>query len=444
MMSVNPTNGTERQAGHKNHGPFGYSFPEDTPYEPAPASPLGPALLDDNESNMLDNFFTTINSNPFANDFWLTGPHNETNKSFAMPGFDWSAELPPTFEGSTTSLPQPSYSHRSVEQPLGIIPEHSSSNSDMIAAASMLYQNGVNGPELNTAFGSQPLSAYSNIEYPINKGNGKERQQNNYPPSRRPSTSARTHIPVGFHTTKMLFDTYKPISPEKQLSTKGRPLHWGSDSSFMDQGYVAPPDQPDEEQRTKDLLDKLECLEPQSSAANTRAPTPDRIANHHPVSWVDHGVVNHANDMREDYGDVIEDPSRPKKKKRLSIKEEDDEFSDGDDPQQRSKRSKGRRLSNDASRKSKASQSSKTPRENLSEEQKRSNHILSEQKRRNLIRQGFEDLCTLVPGLRGGGFSKSAMLTQAADWLEDTLRGNDILKAQLADMKSISGFIMPQ
>lgn len=89
-------------------------------------------------------------------------------------------------------------------------------------------------------------------------------------------------------------------------------------------------------------------------------------------------------------------------------------------------------------------QGSKQAKENLTEEQKRNNHILSEQKRRNLIRNGFDELCSLVPGLRGGGFSKSAMLTQAADWLEDTLRGNEILKGQLAEMKNINGFVMPR
>jgi hypothetical protein len=105
---------------------------------------------------------------------------------------------------------------------------------------------------------------------------------------------------------------------------------------------------------------------------------------------------------------------------------------------------KGRRSSSDTSRKTRVTPTSKAPRENLSEEQKRTNHILSEQKRRNLIRQGFDDLCSLVPGLRGGGFSKSAMLTQAADWLEDLLRGNELLQSQLADMKTINGLVMPR
>ena len=95
---------------------------------------------------------------------------------------------------------------------------------------------------------------------------------------------------------------------------------------------------------------------------------------------------------------------------------------------------RGRRASS-SSRKSSSKQST---RENLSEEQKRTNHILSEQKRRNLIRQGFEDLCSLVPSLRGGGFSKSAMLIQTADWLEEVVRGNEVLKGRLEVLKSSS------
>ncbi|KAL2850573.1 hypothetical protein BJY01DRAFT_209840 [Aspergillus pseudoustus] len=442
MMSINTTNGTEGHHGRNNGpAPFGYSFPEDTPYEPAPASPLGPALLDDNESHMLDSFFNTMGSAQLPSDFWFTGQQNDT-KSFGLSGFDWATELPPTFEGSTTSLPQSSF----PQKPLGILPDHSNPNSDIVAAASMLYQNGVHGPEINTTFGGQPLSAFSNIDYPLLKPNGKDRIQNGHSTPRRPSTSSRTHLPVGFHTNKMFFDVHEPISAEQQLSTKVRPLHWGSDSSFMDQGYVAPPDQPDEEQRTKELLGNLECLEPQSSAANTRAPTPDRIVNHHPAPWVGTGSVNHMNGLRREHVDNLEDQSHPKKKQRLLIKEEDDEISDDESSGHRSKRSKGsgRRLSNDTNRKSRASQSSKPARENLSEEQKRSNHILSEQKRRNLIRQGFEDLCTLVPGLKGGGFSKSAMLTQAADWLEEILRGNEILKSQLADLKGMNGLVMPR
>ncbi|EPE07771.1 bhlh family transcription factor [Ophiostoma piceae UAMH 11346] len=72
----------------------------------------------------------------------------------------------------------------------------------------------------------------------------------------------------------------------------------------------------------------------------------------------------------------------------------------------------------------------KPPRENLSEEQKRENHIKSEQKRRTLIKTGFEDLGILVPGLDGGSHSKSTMLMIAANYLEELLKGNKQLREE--------------
>ncbi|KAL4893079.1 hypothetical protein BDV59DRAFT_178377 [Aspergillus ambiguus] len=439
MQSSHTRNGRDSPAP----GPFGYSFlsPMDTPYEPAPQPPPGPALLDDNESNMLDNFFTTINTNPFSNEFYLPEQHSK-HLSSSLP---WSDELPPTFEGSTTSLSQPSIpSHKPG---MGFLPHNSGTNQDVFAAASMLYQNGMNGVELNSGFGHPQFPSFPNGDLAGSTGSD-PRDANPQTSSQQPDTSSPARLPIAYHTPEMLFDVRQPISPEQQATAKARPLHWGSDISFMDQGYVAPPDQPDEEQRTKELLGNLECLERQSSAANTRAPSPERMpGGHH--SWSESNLPGQSSDLRREYRDDMEDLSQPKKRQRTLIKEEEDD-SDGDSSRPRSRRSRGssytksRRLSNDGIRKSRIQQGPKPTRENLTEEQKRNNHILSEQKRRNLIRQGFDDLCSLVPGLRGGGFSKSAMLTQAADWLEELLRGNDVLKAQLSELKTMNGLVMPR
>lgn len=73
----------------------------------------------------------------------------------------------------------------------------------------------------------------------------------------------------------------------------------------------------------------------------------------------------------------------------------------------------------------------KAPRKKLTDEQKRFNHINSEQKRRTAIREGYEDLCELVPSLNGRSFSRSAMIIMAAEWLGQLLEGNKILAAQL-------------
>ncbi len=72
-------------------------------------------------------------------------------------------------------------------------------------------------------------------------------------------------------------------------------------------------------------------------------------------------------------------------------------------------------------------------RENLTEEQKRENHIKSEQKRRTHIRGGFEELCGLVPGIEGSGYSKSVMLGMVGDWLAELLKDVDALHEELEE-----------
>lgn len=73
-------------------------------------------------------------------------------------------------------------------------------------------------------------------------------------------------------------------------------------------------------------------------------------------------------------------------------------------------------------------------RENLTEDQKRENHINSEKKRRKVIQTGFENLAVMVPAIKGGNPSKSAMLEAAVAWLEELLDGNEALKAQLSQL----------
>ncbi|KXG50564.1 uncharacterized protein PGRI_070550 [Penicillium griseofulvum] len=398
----------------------------DTPFEQAPALPPGPSLLDDNESNMLDNFFTTMNANHFTNDFWMRQEHKP-----GVPSFDWSAELPPNFEGSTTSLSQPSFPQHGPGKTTGTMTTSNPTSSDIFAAASMLYHTGLNGSELGSTLAHQ---AFPGQSLPIH---GAQRNNSHTGHTARPNSSPpRADIPAGYHTSEMFFDVRDPIPVDQHPSRKARSLRWGSDASFMDQGYLRPPDQPDEEQRTNDMLDNLGCLEPQSSAANTRAPTPEYMPGAPPQQLPFRGSA------------VLDESLHPRKRQR-AMKEEVDEYSDDDDARPHSRKSRGsisrgRRVSTEIPRKPRLQPGSKAARENLTEEQKRTNHILSEQKRRNLIRQGFEDLCTLVPALRGGGFSKSAMLTGAADWLEDLLQGNDILQSQLRELKGINGLVMPR
>ncbi|EXL63504.1 hypothetical protein FOPG_20222, partial [Fusarium oxysporum f. sp. conglutinans race 2 54008] len=71
----------------------------------------------------------------------------------------------------------------------------------------------------------------------------------------------------------------------------------------------------------------------------------------------------------------------------------------------------------------------------LTDREKKENHIQGEKKRRALIQQGFEELRQLVPELRTDKYSKSTTLFIAADWLEDIIRGNRELRAQITILK---------
>jgi hypothetical protein len=71
--------------------------------------------------------------------------------------------------------------------------------------------------------------------------------------------------------------------------------------------------------------------------------------------------------------------------------------------------------------------------ENLSDQQKRANHIQSEKKRREIINKGYADLNMLVPCLANGksGLSRSECLAEIHCYLETVTRGNEAILASL-------------
>ncbi|KAF2198042.1 hypothetical protein GQ43DRAFT_483652 [Delitschia confertaspora ATCC 74209] len=57
----------------------------------------------------------------------------------------------------------------------------------------------------------------------------------------------------------------------------------------------------------------------------------------------------------------------------------------------------------------------------LTEAQKKENHIRSEQKRREAIREGFDKLASLVPGMEGQGRSEAVVLEATIKFLQDQI-----------------------
>lgn len=69
-----------------------------------------------------------------------------------------------------------------------------------------------------------------------------------------------------------------------------------------------------------------------------------------------------------------------------------------------------------------------TEKPRLSDEQKRHNHIVSEQKRREAIRRGFDRLAEIVPGMQGQGRSEAVVLQATVAELKKQIEKKEWLR----------------
>lgn len=75
----------------------------------------------------------------------------------------------------------------------------------------------------------------------------------------------------------------------------------------------------------------------------------------------------------------------------------------------------------------------------LTEEEKKQNHIQSEQKRRQAIREGFDQLCTIVPGMANQGRSEAVVMSATLDYLKAQLADKESLRERAMDMNMSEG-----
>jgi hypothetical protein len=389
-----------------------------------------------------------------ATSFGTSTPSHTIAGSIAFPGTAFQDFVPSNLLPFTQPAPPPSMPTISapVLQTLNPVPQASA---EVLAAATVLQK----GP---ITYSGQGLHEASSVPRTA-------------PTSLGPPTQHLRHQPLpDFRQSGSRLAEAQDVQPENLFremmfgpsDLQARRVHsprlvdmprWGSDANFGRAGFV-----------------------PQSPRDTTEAVEDDTVKKYMSLLGVDkitdvpnvprptqNGALAPPLNLRTSDSAALfqraEDTGAPPRKRRKSgLKEESDESEDETPPTtangiagasaggaatarpiMRRRRSKADATSNGGSagpsnrrRKSTAANGgAKAPRENLTEEQKRENHIKSEQKRRTLIKDGFDDLCELVPGLKGGGFSKSSMLSYAADWLEDLLRGNQELSEQLAQLE---------
>lgn len=449
--------------------------------EPAPGAPL----LTDTDTKFLSNFFEDMTANQYSMPSFGEG----LNFSDA-----W-LDLPPQFMGTATSYGQhdnrqygtaPAQGSSSVNghghghgngslvmpneprfippppppmalappQPLSPSLTRNNAPNDVLDAAATLVNNS-NGSRRsqNGTNGSVPRR-------PVPVGHLRHQPLEEFKEEGRRSNAAQVYPDDRAFADWMFAPRERRSSKNASNSPVAPAFQWGSDSAFGDvRGYTPDNTHQTVEAQQKEQLKVLECLERDKSAANTRSNSPVHRHNMSAPLQPPLPRINTSGQHMPAPTKQSEDADAPPRKRRKSRNVRDIEEEDDDTrlptpnsatkkrisrpvspPDETPKTSGGRRRKSNANGSAAAAAAaaaaaSKGPRENLSEEQKRENHIKSEQKRRTVIKEGFDELCALVPGLRGGGFSKSTMLGMTADHLEEILRGNEVLDKQLESLR---------
>lgn len=437
--------------------PFGYDFQGPEPLAEAPEPAPGNPLLSETDSKLLSSFFDDITSDQY------NMPSFGEGLNFSNAWYD----LPPQFMGSSTSLgqqpdlggvspaaltapndqmtlqrqalmsnmmppplPPASNTNQSPQQQPQYRQQHSE---DVLHAAATLLQNGA-------AARGQPALDFAQSRRAMGPPVGHLRHQPLEEFKEETRRAQMTEYPDD--NTFMEWMGTAALQPQRSHSRllPVTEYQWGSDSTFNASKAYTPSSQKDTvEHHHQQQLDILGCLEPSQSADNTRPNSPTPL-NSKPGPNASLQALK-----------LPEDPEAPPRKRRKSKIARAESNADDDDEAEETSSSKASRRRKPKSEHSQASSppasseggkrrksavnGGKASRENLTEEQKRENHIKSEQKRRTLIKEGFDDLCELIPGLQSRGLSKSTMLTMAAEYLEQLLQGNKELSEQLAALE---------
>ncbi|KAL7795243.1 hypothetical protein V8C37DRAFT_48274 [Trichoderma ceciliae] len=433
--------------------PFGYSVDGnqeplfDAP-EPAPGAPL----LSETDSKFLSDFFDDMTANQYNTPSFGEGLNYEA----------WF-DLPPQLMGTATSYGSQPATPLGHESQLNFANGSHNSHGAM-PGSHLMPPPPPPPPSQPTSYQQHPSDDVLNAAATLMQNGSGLRGA---PKNNDPSTPRRSIGPPVGHLRHQALEEFREESRRGMLQSEvdntftewmwgskerqnsaSRAIsvdyQWGSDSNFnLAQGYTPEANKETVETMQQEQLKCLECLEPSQSAATTRPSSPTNSQSTFSVGL--HRDISESAE-RPDDGDAPPRKRRKSKIKKDNADEDEDEGISGIKPAAAKRRkAKGDRNGSISSppmevgaagkrRKSNVN-GIKPPRENLSEEQKRENHIRSEQKRRTLIKEGFDDLCDIVPGLKGGGFSKSTMLTMTGEWLEELLVGNRELAAQLAALE---------
>ncbi|KAI0097809.1 hypothetical protein GGR51DRAFT_456598 [Nemania sp. FL0031] len=458
--------------------PFGYNFSDDTL---RPPSPHGEPILDPSDNNLLGNFFTDMQSDLSSgmgfspditySDAWIYGvPGNllgHTTSYGHQPQPDLAgtaiAGLPPAEHGdyftfSQNTMPPPPLPARPSLGPSPVQQSRSQSQPTLYR-----FQQPHPQPPHNQRSFQAPIEQDPQVDaaallttlhagHPGIYSSRTNSISNFHPPPHIQSPGnhrlslPQTHLPHGrsgpnqpmesngdhAFFTHMLYGSQEMTNQQAAASV---PLDFGSDSLFANgQAFVPPRHESSEVLERRRMVAVGGALELNNSTSNTQPSSP--IGNRETVTYPAPDSSSRPIKLEENGAST---PSKRRKSKAKMGVEEDRESVAQPVSKAAAKKRKSKADMNGSSdsasvvpeasgkRRKSAPSQSKPPRENLTDAQKRENHIKSEQKRRGAIKEGFDDLTFIVPNLANGGHSKSSVLNIAGEWLEALIKGNEQL-----------------
>lgn len=396
--------------------------------------PVDRPLLREHESGFLDSFFNDPNNLDPTSLFSMSADApNDSNNAFSNTEFDWLNQPVSDFDQSSSSLAataaqanQHDWQNTGAGMQAGDDSgHHIQASADVYQAAGILHGNNsnVNRQHSNNAFAYAPdnAGAESNgFTYPpLNTSNS-----SNYYNTPSTATNPYSAMQQPRYSQAEVDDAYgQGYSNGSGERRRNVSLNFGTDDHFRTTIYEAASlDGPD-----KELADVISHNFANSERSVLGAAPPAPIAN-----MRKRARPSQEGDVKDEDRSADDNEDDSRKRRRGQFKdEEDDAYPDGT----YSRGKKGKRRPQPPLRTPSIPQEApETPtqqqhqpprvgglarptRENLSEEQKRSNHIMSEQKRRNLIKTGFDDITRMVPELRSGSLSKSNMLIEAGRFI---------------------------
>lgn len=381
------------------------------PFQEPPSSPSASraSLLDRSELNVLDTFFD--NPNNIDPSFLAVSREQSNPDPYGAASNPWMFGA--MQQEPASHMPQPQH-RASPVLPFGT---QQDTPEDVYNAARLLHSH-------QATYSDGPFGAQGFIGTP----SAPQAQMYGYGLGQAPQSTY--HSSSSTQTSPMTQSVYGPLmSSHSTIAQRPSPLNFGSDNKFGHSEYVAPsmPKPPDQE-----LMSILSTLshDPGQSPAQIRVLSPSEL----PKRKKRRLSQTSDDDDNDDNDDNDEGATSQKRGKQRVKSEEGSEDDSASTPRGKHKRHSGGSQVFSPGRRRRSSPGSRKPgRENLTEEQKRNNHIQSEQKRRNLIKMGFEDTNRMVPELRAGGFSKSNMLLEAAKFMRELKEGNE----QLSDILGV-------